>query len=170
MSRTHSEGRHDLQGAVRNVVADATRNRHMSGAIEIRNLLGGAERTSTRPRGFIEWAPRAATRTLLDQVEAVLEEYAEYLPLTVRQIFYRLVGARGYEKTEQAYGRLCEHLVKARRAGLVEFSSIRDDGGTALEPSAWESADEFIGACRRQAASLTLDRSAGQKTRLCRDL
>ena len=28
---------------------------------------------------------------------------ADHLPLTIREILYRLVGAHGYEKTEQAY-------------------------------------------------------------------
>jgi len=60
----------------------------------VTDLLGGADRTSTRPRGFIRWAPRAATRRLLEQVRAVLEEYA-YLPLTMRQIFYRLACVSG---------------------------------------------------------------------------
>ena len=34
---------------------------------------------------------------------------ADHLSLTIRQIFYRLVGAHGYEKTEQAYDRLIEY-------------------------------------------------------------
>ena len=43
--------------------------------------------TKTRPRGFItDWRPRAATQALLDQVQAVLAEYAEQLPLTLRQL------------------------------------------------------------------------------------
>ena len=64
----------------------------------------------TVPTGGRVGMPRLATATqdagLLGQVEAVLDEYADYLPLTVRQIFYRLVGAYGYEKTERAYARL----------------------------------------------------------------
>jgi hypothetical protein len=52
-----------------------------------------------RPRGFIDrWQPRAETQALLDQVIRVLAEYAEQLPLTLRQIFCRLVGAYGYQK------------------------------------------------------------------------
>lgn len=70
-----------------------------------------------RPRGYADWRPQRKTQVILDQVAAVLDEYADYLPLTVRQIFYRLVGAYGYEKTERAYARLCEYLVRARRAG-----------------------------------------------------
>jgi hypothetical protein len=49
-------------------------------------------RRTTRRRGFPLWAPQMATLQLLDQVRAIITEYAEYLPLTVRQIFYRLVG------------------------------------------------------------------------------
>jgi hypothetical protein len=58
-------------------------------------------------RGFAPWSPQAATLELLEQVRAVLDEYENYLPLTIRQIFYRLVGAHNYDKTEQAYDRLC---------------------------------------------------------------
>ena len=98
-------------------------------------LLGGASRVRTRVRGFAPWSPRGATLQLLDQVRGVLDEYEDYLPLTIRQIFYRLVGAHSYEKTEQAYGRLCEHLNRARRARLISMDVIRDDGGTILAPA-----------------------------------
>jgi len=79
----------------------------------INELFGGAGRTRTRPRGFASWSPRQETLELLARVNAVLGEYQDHLPLTLRQIFYRLVGAHGYEKTEQAYARLGEHLVRA---------------------------------------------------------
>ena len=80
------------------------------------DLLGGATRGKTRPRGFVDWRPQATTLALLDQVRDVLDEYADYLPLTVRQVFYRLVGAYGYDKTERAYERLSEALNRARPA------------------------------------------------------
>ena len=50
-----------------------------------------------RPRGFIDWRPQKRTRVLLDAVLEVLAEYAEQLPLTIRQIFYRLVGREGFQ-------------------------------------------------------------------------
>jgi hypothetical protein len=56
-------------------------------------LLGGVQRVRTRVRGFAPWSPEKATLALLDQVRGVLSEYADHLPLTIRQIFYRLVGA-----------------------------------------------------------------------------
>ena len=110
-----------------------------------------SNRQSTRPRGFAPWAPRPATIMLLDQVRSVVAEYREHLPLTVRQIFYRLVGAHGFDKTEQAYERLCEALNRARRADLLPMDVIRDDGGRKVEPEGWHDAGDFIEAVRDQA-------------------
>jgi hypothetical protein len=64
---------------------------------DITELLGGAARGKTRPRGFVPWSPQARTLALIARVQAVLGEYEDHLPLTLRQIFYRLVGAHGYE-------------------------------------------------------------------------
>lgn len=50
---------------------------------------------SERVRGFAAWTPRANSRAVLGQVHQVLDEYRAHLPLTVRQIFYRLVGGYG---------------------------------------------------------------------------
>jgi len=132
----------------------------------ISELFGGAERTRTRPRGFAPWSPRQDTLELLARVNAVLGEYQDHLPLTLRQIFYRLVGAHGYEKTERAYERLGEHVVRARRARLIPMESIRDDGGATITPNMWASAQEYLDAVREQAKDLMLDRTEGQRTRL----
>lgn len=45
-----------------------------------------------RVKGFATWRPQKKTLALLEDIDAVLEEYSGYLPLTIRQIFYRLVG------------------------------------------------------------------------------
>ena len=117
---------------------------------------------TTRVRGFASWRPRRATVELLDQVHTVLAEYREYLPLTVRQIFYRLVGAHGYDKTEAAYARLGEHLNRARRAGLIAFDAIRDDGITLTEPSEWDSAEQLVRTCIAESAAVPARRPAAQ--------
>ena len=51
------------------------------------DLLGGARRGRTRPRGFIDWAPHPETQALIDAVQFVLDEYRNHLPLTARQFF-----------------------------------------------------------------------------------
>jgi hypothetical protein len=129
-------------------------------------LLGGAMRTRTRVRGFAPWTPRGATLELLEQVRLVLGEYEAYLPLAIRQIFYRLVGKYEYEKTERAYARLCEALNRARRARIISFDDIRDDGTTIIAPACWPSANSFIANVHYRADHLMLDRTRGQKTRL----
>ena len=120
----------------------------------------------TRPRGLAAWAPRAATVALLDQCEAVLDEYREHLPLTVRQVFYRLVGRAGYDKTERAYARLCEALSRARRAGLVSFDAIRDDGATLREASGWDSPAQLVATFVYSAQNFRFPRQRGQPRRL----
>lgn len=119
---------------------------------------------SKRHRGFMDnYKPRADTLELIERVKAVLELYADYLPLTVRQIFYRLVGAgKGYEKTEQAYERLGEAIGKARRAGLIDFAAIRDDGAIRDDPFGYSGVDQFLATVEHMVDTYRLDRQIGQ--------
>ena len=119
-----------------------------------------------RPRGFIDWQPQAKTAALIEEVREVLDEYRDFLPLTIRQIFYRLVGAHGYEKTERAYQRLGEFLSKARRAQLIDFEAIRDDGFYRTKWLGWSSIEHAKQYIRNAAAGYRLDRQVGQLVRL----
>jgi hypothetical protein len=125
-----------------------------------------SKKTTTRPRGFAPWNPTAESRALIEKVLAVLAEYAAYLPLTVRQIFYRLVGAHGYDKTEAAYERLGEKIARARRAGMIDFGAIRDDGSDWRMPFCWENAADLVGSFIASAENFTLDRQEGQPSRI----
>ena len=118
--------------------------------------------TRKRPRGFASWNPSGSTLEVLDAVNDVLDEYSANLPLTVRQIFYRLCGRNAIEKTEQGYGRLQEHLVRARRAGLIPFDAIRDDGFYRSTLNSWLSANEYINAIKLQSTDIETDRQLGQ--------
>src|SRR6056297_967675 len=113
----------------------------MSGATD--EITAGCK--SGRARGYItDYRPYAKTRALLDQAQAVLDEYRDHWPLTCRQIFYRMVGAHGYDKSEQAYNRLISHLANARRAKVVPFYAIRDDGVTTRWREHFDSRDDFL--------------------------
>jgi hypothetical protein len=124
----------------------------------------GRTYTATRARGLAPWEPQEHTRHLLDQVRAILDEYAAHLPLTARQIFYRLVGAYGYDKTEAAYSRLLEALNRARRARMIPWSSLRDDGTTVERAAGWSSPSSFWGAVRGTAERYIHDLADGQPT------
>lgn len=124
---------------------------------------------SKRHRGFIEeYKPYAKTRALIERVQAVLTLYADHLPLTLRQIFYRLVGAAtadgsvGYEKTEQAYERLGEAINKARRADLIRFDAIRDDGAVRENASGYDGIDDLMESLRWRIDNYSLNRQIGQ--------
>jgi hypothetical protein len=127
----------------------------------------GGLRQAVKPRvrGLPEWTPQKKTLALIEQVQAVLVEYAAYLPLTIRQIFYRLVGAHDYPKDEKAYNRLGEALNRARRAGLIEFYAIRDDGAEIVTATGWSSAASQIAQWRNEAAYFAIDRQIGQPER-----
>lgn len=111
----------------------------------------------TRPRGFAPWKPRPASRQLVARVRDVLAEYAEHLPLANRQVYYRLVARHGFDKTETAY---------ARRAGLVPFAAIRDDGAARYEARCWADAASFVADMQADAVRFRLDRQEGQPVRL----
>ena len=115
-----------------------------------------------RPKGYAPWRPRMETEDVLSQVDEVFSEYRAYLPLTVRQIFYRLVGAHGFPKNEQAYERLCNYLVRARRAGLVPFESIRDDSASVMDHLHFGSEEEFYSYINQLGRGYTQDKLAGQ--------
>lgn len=118
---------------------------------------------SGRARGYIaDYRPYAKTRVLLDQAQAVLDEYRAYWPLTCRQIFYRVVGAHGYDKSESAYGRLCNHLADARRGLLIPFEAIRDDGVTTYRRDHFDDRDDFLRHVRRMGERYTRNKLAGQ--------
>ncbi len=83
-----------------------------------------------RPRGFAPWKPKQKALKIVAQVLHILEAEKAYLPLTNRQIFYRLVANFGYSKTEKAAKALGEINNRARRAGMIPWDAIRDDGFT----------------------------------------
>ena len=109
---------------------------------------------SPRPKGYAAWRPSHETLEVLDQVQAVLDEYARYGAMTARQIFYRLVGQFEFPKTEKSYKRLCEHLVRARRARLIPFGSIRNDGTMSRGSGGWSSKESFWRGVRYTAGGL----------------
>ncbi len=93
-----------------------------------------------RPQGLSSrWA------YLIDiAVPAILKEYGD-LPLTIRQIFYRLVGKYGLAKTENNYQYLDKLLVQHRKNAWIDWSRIVDltrkpsklEYHTAVSPQEW---------------------------------
>lgn len=117
-------------------------------------------------RGFISWKPRGESLERVDMARAIIAQYQAYLPLTIRQIFYRAVGAFGYDKNEKAYKRLIYTLSKARRADMVDMSAIRDDGVTKRSAPGYESLDSFERRIKAAARGYSRQGQLGQEGRI----
>lgn len=77
-------------------------------------------------------------------VPQILKEYGD-LPLTIRQIFYRLVGKYSLKKTENNYAYLDKLLVQHRKNEWIDWNRIVDltrnptklEYHTEVTPNAW---------------------------------
>lgn len=124
--------------------------------------MNGRTYKATRSRGLASWDYRAKTAVLLDNVHAVLAEYRDHLPLTARQIYYRLVGTYDLAKTEKAYANVLYVLNRGRRAGLIDFDAIRDDGTTMSAPRGFDGLPTFWDVVDSTAGAYRRERLAGQ--------
>jgi hypothetical protein len=120
----------------------------------------------TRARGFASWKPTPESLELVEQVRSVLALFRDYLPVTIRQVFYRLVSTIGFPKTEEAYDRLCETLNRARRSGRLSWDDFRDDGFSRVSPTAWDSPSDWAATILESAKTYRVDRQQGQERRL----
>jgi hypothetical protein len=112
---------------------------------------------TNRPRGFAPWKPQAATWPLLDAIKGVLDTYRSSLPLTGRQIFYRLAVLGVIPKTDHGYKRVLDVLNRARRGSLVPMGHIRDDGASIAGADRFSGAEDFLQACRHWVEDFDLD-------------
>lgn len=128
-----------------------------------------------RPRGFIDdWNPRSDTRAMISMVHDILTDEAEYLPLTIRQIFYRIVSRHkskqvdGFEfdKTQKSYKRLCENLNRARRAQWINMDDIRDDELTERGGGGWHTMAGFLNYVKQQGSVFHLNRQLSQPRKI----
>lgn len=69
---------------------------------------------------------RKSTAKLVDEIVKVIDEFSEYKPLTLRQIYYRLVGKQIIENNQNGYQKISRLLVKARQQGFVDWADIAD--------------------------------------------
>lgn len=120
-----------------------------------------------RAKGFRDWNPYGKTKKVATAVLAVIEEYKDDLPLTLRQVFYRLVVEHEYEKTEQAYKRLGNLVVAMRRAQMIPFHIIKDDGvKQGSFEGGYESPDEFMKQLEEMGHNYFRNNMEGQPKRI----
>lgn len=88
---------------------------------------------------------RASVR-LIDAAASILEQ--EH-PMTIRQLFYRLVGTGQIDNTKQEYQRVSRLMTIARRDGRCEYGWIVDRSRPEYTPNVWENAAAYAEAIKR---------------------
>lgn len=115
-------------------------------------------------RGYADWKPKPEAAHWVRATAEVMEQYRDYWPLTVRQLFYRLVASYQYEKTEAAYTKLTQIISRARRANMLPWEAVRDGGaGRTIRAQSFVDGDHFVDSVRDWAAKMKLDRQRGQE-------
>jgi hypothetical protein len=80
---------------------------------------------------------------IVDAVNRIIGEY-DY-PLTLRQIYYRLVASNIIPNKRSSYNQLSKTLVKAREMNVVDDTKIEDRAREVLKaPEGWASPDVFV--------------------------
>lgn len=79
----------------------------------------------------------------LNKVNETLAELADYKPLTLRQIYYQLVGKGFIENKVSEYGMLSVLLKHARLENLIPWEDIEDRVRAFHNLSGWDDAEQF---------------------------
>lgn len=113
---------------------------------------------SVRPKGWMDdWRPNDRHAELIHNVQEIIAA-GRFGAVSVRFIFYRLVAGYGYPKTERDYKNLAELLVKARRARMIPFDAIADNGtDEAGGVAGYSSRARFLKSYRNIGRYFTLD-------------
>jgi len=86
----------------------------------------------------------------LNKVQDILKELEDYKPLTLRQIYYQLVGKGYIENKVSQYGMLSGLLKHARIDGHISWEDIEDRVRTYHNLTGWSSSENFIKASLKQ--------------------
>lgn len=95
-------------------------------------------------------SPIKRNRKSQDELDHILSTIQDILSkeetqISIRHLYYRLVGLHLIEKTEQEYSGLCGHLAKWRRTGEIPWQSFSDSTRLKIIPSTFDSVSDILG-------------------------
>lgn len=93
-------------------------------------------------RRKFSWTPKQVDK--LNIVKNILEELEEYKPLTLRQIYYQMVGKGFIENNKSQYRMLSTFIKWARIKGEIDWDDIEDRGRVYHDLTGWDDSDDFI--------------------------
>lgn len=90
--------------------------------------------------------PSQKTIQIMAAARAVL---AEYNPMTVRQVYYRLVSAQIIDNTRSEYQGVSRALITARQQGIIPWEWIEDRLRRPRQVNMWHNVSDFAKAARQ---------------------
>lgn len=102
-------------------------------------------------RRVFSWTDKQLDK--LNKIKDILEELDEYKPLTLRQIYYQMVGKGYIENKVSEYGMLSNLLKWARINGHIKWEDIEDRVRVYHDLTGWSDSDNFIEASQRRFLS-----------------
>ncbi len=111
----------------------------MTGTFDPNVVMGGM---TSSERRVITWTPKR--RKQAEQITDVVNGLFSYWPLTLRQIYYRLVAAGFIANTRSKYNDLSKVIKQMRLDGMLPWSAMEDRVRRLSEKRGFEDADQFI--------------------------
>ena len=91
-----------------------------------------------------EWKWTGKQFDKLNKVQEVLTELHDYKPLTLRQIYYQLVGKGCIENTVSQYNMLSKLIKWARIDGHISWGDIEDRVRVYHDLTGWANSQDFV--------------------------
>lgn len=91
-----------------------------------------------------EWKWTPAPKQRLKWAMEAIDELKDYLPLTVRQIFYQLVVKNLIKNTDSHYGMLNTAVRNGRIDGYIPWEAIEDRSRQAYLNRGWVNQEDFL--------------------------
>ena len=88
--------------------------------------------------------PRCTTLKTTETILAAHRILEAEHPMTLRQLFYRLVSALAIENTRPAYQRLSRLITKARENEIINPEWLVDRSKPEYHPNAWTNTAEYL--------------------------
>src|SRR5271167_1289944 len=84
-----------------------------------------------------------STRRIIELARVILDEQR---PMTIRQLFYRLVSLGALENSRNDYQRVSTTMTKARNDGRIDWDAIVDRTRQDYEANVFEDAAQYLEA------------------------
>jgi len=90
--------------------------------------------------------PTRRSKAAIEEIESAIVALVEAeAPMTVRQVFYRLVSAGVIPKTEAAYkSTVCRLTLRLRERGDLDWEAITDNIRLMRKPASWTGVDNVL--------------------------